>query len=393
MDAGWALAAGLHPGDLTARTEAERFMVRCLALAFRGAGRVSPNPMVGAVLVGADGRVLAEGWHDQYGGPHAERVAIETALHQHGPEALRQATLYVNLEPCAHYGKTPPCADFILAHRIPRVVVGMVDPFPKVAGQGIARLRAHGVQVEVGVLEAACRRFNEAFVHHVQTGRPLVTLKIAQTLDGFVATRTGHSRWISGEAARRLVHQWRAVLDGVLVGSGTAAADDPALTVRHVEGRQPIRIVLDRTGTLAPTLRLFTDAYAASTIAVVGPGVRPPYAASLEQAGGRLWEVPLHQGHLDLQALLERLGREGGREGRPLQSLLVEAGPRLATALLQQHLVDRFFVFISPRLFGSGVPVLCDLNVRAVPEGRRFDTYRWTAVGPDLLFMGYNWTL
>ncbi|MDQ7041220.1 MAG: bifunctional diaminohydroxyphosphoribosylaminopyrimidine deaminase/5-amino-6-(5-phosphoribosylamino)uracil reductase RibD [Rhodothermus sp.] len=389
MDAGWALAAGLHPGDLTARTEAERFMVRCLELAFRGAGRVSPNPMVGAVLVADDGRVLAEGWHDRYGGPHAERVAIEAALRRYGAEALRQATLYVNLEPCAHYGKTPPCADFIIQHGIPRVVVGMVDPFPRVAGQGIARLRAHGVQVEVGVLASVCRRFNEAFVHHVQTGRPLVTLKMAQTLDGFVATQTGHARWISGEAARRLVHRWRAVLDGVLVGSGTAAADDPALTVRHVEGRQPVRIVLDRSGRLPPTLQVFADVHAARTLVAVAPGVRPLYAASLEKAGGRLWEIPLREGHLDLQILLERLGQEGGMEGRPLQSLLVEAGPRLATALLRQELVDRFLLFIAPRLFGNGVPLLYDLGVRKVEHGLRLDTYRWIEVGNDLLFLSY----
>lgn len=390
MDAGWPLEAGLHPEDLKARTEAERFMVRCLALAFRGAGRVSPNPMVGAVLVGVEGQVLAEGWHDRYGGPHAERVAIEEALRRHGAEALRQATLYVNLEPCAHYGKTPPCVDLILTHGIPRVVVGMIDPFPKVAGQGVARLQAHGVQVEVGVLAPVCRRFNEAFVHHVETGRPLVTLKMAQTLDGFVATRTGQSRWISGEPARRLVHRWRAVLDGVLVGSGTAAADDPALTVRYVEGRQPTRIVLDRTGTLPPILRLFTDAQAAWTLAVVGPGVRPAYAALLKQAGGRLWEIPTQAGHLDLHALLKRLGQEGGGEGKPLASLLVEAGPRLATALFQQGLVDRFFLFIAPRLFGEGVPLLHDLGVREVCDSLRFEAYRWVEVGEDLLFLGYR---
>ncbi len=364
-------------------------MVRCLELAFLGAGRVSPNPMVGAVLVDADGQVLAEGWHDYYGGPHAERVAIEEALRRHGPEALRRATLYVNLEPCAHYGKTPPCADLIITHEIPRVVVGMVDPFPQVAGRGIARLQAHGVQVEVGVLETACRRFNEAFVHHVKTGRPLVTLKMAQTLDGFVAMRTGQSQWISGEQARKLVHRWRSTLDGVLVGSGTAAADNPALTVRHVEGRQPVRIVLDRTGSLPPTLRLFTDTQVSRTLAVVEPGARPAYAASLQQAGGRVWTLPLREGHLDLETLLERLGREGGPDGRPLQSLLVEAGPRLSTVLFRKGLVDRFFLFIAPRLFGEGVPLLNDVGVRAIDEALRFAAHRWAEVGTDLLFLGY----
>ena len=389
MDAGWPLTAGLHPGDLTARTEAERYMVRCLELAFRGAGCVSPKPMVGALLVGTNGQVLAEGWHDVYGGPHAERRAIEEALRRHGPEVLQQATLYVNLEPCAHYGKTPPCADFILEHGIPRVVVGMIDPFPQVAGRGIARLRAHGVKVEVGVLEQTCQRFNEAFVHHVHTGRPLVTLKMAQTLDGFVATPAGQSRWISGEQARKLVHRWRAVLDGVLVGSGTAAADNPSLTVRHVEGRQPVRIVLDRTGSLPPTLRLFTDEHVAHTLVVVGPGAQPAYAAALQQAGGRLWTLPLRERHLDLEALLERLGREGGLEGRPLQSLLVEAGPRLATALLRQGLVDRFFLFVAPRLLGSGISLLTDLGIQDLDASLTFTAHRWTAVGDDLLFMGY----
>src|SRR5690606_20625136 len=177
--------------------------------------------------------------------------------------------MYVTLEPCSHNGKTPPCADLILGMAVPRVIVGMEDPNPVVAGRGIARLREGGTAVTVGVLEAACRRLNEAFVHHLATGRPLVTLKIAQTLDGRIATRSGDSRWVSGEAARARVHRWRAALDGVLVGSGTARADDPALTVRHVAGRQPVRVVLDREASLPPDLQLFTDEHAARTIAVV----------------------------------------------------------------------------------------------------------------------------
>ena len=248
-------------------------MRRALTLAERGAGAVSPNPLVGAIVVGEDGTVLGEGWHGQYGGPHAEVWAVRDVERRHGATALRSSTLYVTLEPCSHFGKTPPCADLIVEKGIPRVVVGMIDPFPAVAGRGIERLRAHGVEVTVGVLEQACKRLNEAFVHHVMTGRPLVTLKIAQTLDGSVATASGDSRWVTGEAARTLVHRWRAELDGVLVGRGTAAADDPALTVRHVEGRQPVRVVLDRKGTLRPDLKLFTDEHAAQTVAVVGEGV------------------------------------------------------------------------------------------------------------------------
>ena len=344
------------------------------------------------MLVDPDGEVLGEGWHQTHGGPHAEVNAIHDAEAQHGPEALRDATLYVNLEPCTHHGKTPPCTDLILQRGIPRVVVGMADPFPAVGGQGIERLRAQGVDVEVGVLEADCRRLNEAFVRHVETGRPLVTLKIAQTLDGRIATRTGDSQWISGKASRTRVHQWRSELDGVLVGSGTAQADDPRLTVRHVDGRQPLRLVLDRTGALPPDRTLFTDEFADHTIAVVGEGHgMPAYADALKAAGGHMLRIPeTEAGHLNLKALLTRLGKDGGRGAVPLQSLLVEAGPGLATALFRQALVDRFFCFIAPKLIGEGLPSLRDLGIKQMADALTFAESTWEPVGDDLLFRGYR---
>lgn len=365
-------------------------MQRCLTLAAWGAGRVSPNPMVGAVLVAPDGTVLGKGWHEAYGQPHAEPNAIDAALAQHGAAAVREATLYVNLEPCSHHGKTPPCADYILQHGIARVVVGMTDPFPQVAGSGIRRLEQQGVDVTTGVLEKVCRRLNEAFVHHVQTERPLVTLKMAQTLDGRIATTTGDARWVSGTEARTQVHTWRAHLDGVLVGSGTARQDDPALTVRHVDGRQPVRIVLDRAGTLPPHLQLFSDDFVAQTLAIVGESARPAYADALQQAGGRLWHLPERDGHLDLEILLERLGREGGANNRPMQSLLVEAGPGLATALFRRDLVDRFFLFVAPKLLGDGVPTLHALGIERMADARTFAEQRWETIGADLLFRGYR---
>ncbi len=371
------------------------WMRRCLELARRGAGSVSPNPMVGAVLVGDDGTVLGEGWHRSYGGPHAEAHAIRKAETQHGPEALRSATLYVNLEPCTHHGKTPPCTDLILEKGIPRLVVGMIDPFPAVKGRGIRRMREAGMDVEVGVLHTECRRLNEAFLHHIDTGRPLVTLKVAQTLDGRVATSTGDSRWISGRAARTRVHRWRSELDGVLVGSGTARSDDPRLTVRHVEGRQPLRIVLDRRGALSESLQLFSDDHVASTVAVLGAGRdRPPYADALEARGGTLLRVDERRGedgrpHLDLDALLQRLGKDAGREADPMQSLLVEAGPGLATALFRQDLVDRYVSFIAPKIVGRGTPALSDLGITAMENARTFAETRWEAVGNDMLFRGY----
>ena len=368
-------------------------MQRCLTLAWRGAGTVSPNPMVGAVLVGDDGQVLGEGWHRRYGGPHAETNAIHAAEAAHGADALRSATMYVNLEPCSHHGKTPPCTDLILEKGIPRLVVGMIDPFPAVGGRGIERLRAQGVDVTVGVLGSACQRLNEAFIHRVETGRPLVTLKIAQTLDGRIATRTGDSQWISGEASRTRVHQWRSELDGVLVGSGTAQADDPRLTVRHVEGRQPIRIVLDRTGTLPPDRTLFTDEFAGRTIAVVGEGHgMPAYADALKAASGHVLRIPeTEAGHLNLKALLTRLGKDGGRSAEPLQSLLVEAGPGLATALFHQDLVDRFFCFVAPKLVGGdGLPSLRNLSIKQMADALTFAESTWEPIGDDLLFRGYR---
>mgnify|MGYP006420746347 CR=1 FL=1 len=367
-------------------------MERALALAETGAGAVSPNPMVGTVVVAPDGTVLGEGAHEQYGGPHAEVNALRAAITTYGHDALRDATLYVTLEPCSHHGKTPPCTTRILEADVPRVVVGTLDPFPKAQGDGIRQLREQGVEVEVGVCEPDCHRLNEAFFHHVDTGRPLVTLKVAQTLDGRIATRTGHSKWISGEASRTLVHEWRAALDGVLVGSGTARSDDPRLTVRHVEGRQPLRIVLDRKGTLAPDRTLFTDDHADRTIAVVGTTRdRPVYADDLEQAGGTLLRISeTDDDHLDLLALLDRLGTDGGRDGEPMQSLLVEAGPGLATALFQRDLVDRFFCFVAPKVVGDGIPVLGDLDITEMTDARTFAEQEWETVGDDLLFRGYR---
>jgi diaminohydroxyphosphoribosylaminopyrimidine deaminase/5-amino-6-(5-phosphoribosylamino)uracil reductase len=376
----------------------EHWMRRCLDLARRGAGTASPNPLVGAVLVGADGSLLAEGWHDAFGGPHAEAHAIEAAVHQHGEEALTDATLYVNLEPCSHHGKTPPCTDLVLKMGIPRLVVGTIDPFPAVKGRGIRRLRDHGVEVELGVLEHACTRLNEAFFHHVKTGRPLVTLKVAQTLDGRVATASGDSRWISGKNSRTRVHRWRAELDAVMVGTGTAAADNPRLTVRHVDGRQPMRLVLDRTGSLSPDLRLFTDAHVQHTTVVTAPDTALPYAADLQARGGHVLHVPVDGGHLDLDALLDRLGTDGGparRTGpddatRPVQSLLVEAGPGLGTALFQHDLVDRYACFIAPKVSGAGMPSVGDLGTMEMREAMTFAETRWERSGGDMLFLGYR---
>ena len=360
----------------------------CLELAEQGAGRVSPNPMVGAVLVGTDGTLLGQGWHREYGGPHAEHHAIQDADRRYGSDALENATLYVNLEPCVHHGKTPPCTDAILAKKIPRVVVGMSDPFSAVDGRGIRHLRGHGVEVTEGILEHQCRRFNEAFIRHVQTGRPLVVLKLAQTLDGRIARQRGESGWISGEASRGLVHHWRATMDAVMVGTGTATADDPALTVRHVEGRPPVRIVLDRQGRLSAGLKLFSDDHAASTIVFTSEKALLPYEMALVERGGRVFRVGESDERLDLTAAIEKLGEEGGIEGRPLQSILVEGGGQVARSLLKADLVDRLYLFVAPKIFGAG-PLGLDGPGLAASEDP-FVEYDWEIVGEDALFRGYR---
>ena len=373
----------------------DALMDRALALAGRGAGRVSPNPLVGCVVADAEGAVVGEGWHARYGGPHAEVNAL-AAAEARGAD-LRAATVVVTLEPCAHWGKTPPCADLLVAKGVRRVVVGMRDPFPKVDGRGVERLRASGVEVVEGVRETACRRLVEAFTVHVATGWPLVALKVAQTLDGFAATASGESRWVTAEPARRRVHEWRAAHDAVLVGAGTARADDPALTLRHgVDGVQPLRVVLDRAGKLPPTLRLFTDAHAGRTVAVVGEPVEPTYGSLLRDAGGAVLHVPETRGHLDLGAALGALGAGNGLPAhpdggvRPVQSLFVEAGPGLARAFLDADLVDRLFLFVAPKLLGDGLRAVPVSAASTMAGARTWAASAWETVGPDVLFTAHR---
>jgi diaminohydroxyphosphoribosylaminopyrimidine deaminase/5-amino-6-(5-phosphoribosylamino)uracil reductase len=369
-----------------------RWMARCLELAEKGGGFVSPNPMVGCVIVGADGTILGKGWHRQFGGPHAEVNAVVAAQDAGHGDQLSTATLYVNLEPCSHHGKTPPCVDLVLEKKIPRVVVGMLDPSPEVAGKGVAALQAAGVDIRVGLMSHESFRLNEAFVHHVATSRPLLTLKVAQSLDGAVATATGDSQWISGPESRHLVHRWRSVIDAIMVGSGTALSDDPALTVRHVEGRQPWRIVLDRKGSLPADLRLFADEYTERTISVTAANSSPPYADALEKAGGRIINVPETNDHLDLRKLLERLGA-GVVDVPPIQSVMVEGGSGLSTALMRAGLVDRLHLFIAPSLVGGGVPSFGDFGTSVASAAYTFAEHQWEHVGDDMLFRGYRYSV
>ncbi|MEI8032307.1 MAG: bifunctional diaminohydroxyphosphoribosylaminopyrimidine deaminase/5-amino-6-(5-phosphoribosylamino)uracil reductase RibD [Chlorobiaceae bacterium] len=318
------------------------FMRRCIELARRGAGSVSPNPMVGSVIV-CGGTVIGEGFHERYGGPHAEVNAIASVA---DPSRLRGSTLYVNLEPCAHFGKTPPCSDLIVEKGLARVVAGCRDPNPEVAGKGFLKLRDAGIPVTEGVLEGECLKLNEAFIKSHTFGRPFVALKLAETLDGKIATSLGASRWITGEESRREVHRLRSVYDAVMAGEATVRVDDAELTVRDAVGRNPLRVVLDRRLNLPLESRIFST-HSPVTVFASSSWEQLPKAGQLRAKGVEVQFVHEHAGRLDLRQVLEELHK------RRVTSLLVEGGSRLAASFIEEGLVDKLYMFIAPKLFGG----------------------------------------
>lgn len=320
----------------------ERYMWLALDLASKGLGDTGPNPAVGAVLV-KNGKVVGTGYHQRAGGPHAEILALEAA----GEEA-RDATLYVTLEPCSHTGKTPPCTGSIISAGVRKVVVAMTDPNPLVNGQGIARLKEARIRVKTGVLAEKAARLNEAFVKYITTGIPFVTMKAAMTLDGKIATRTGASRWISGERSREFGHRLRRYNDAIMVGVGTVLADNPRLTMRLPEnGRNPLRIVVDSRARTPADAAVLGAGPGQTVLAVTtdAPGER---VTALREAGARIIELPPGpDGRVPLPLLLSELGR------REVASVLAEGGSALNYSLLADGLVDKVHFFIAPLLFGG----------------------------------------
>lgn len=318
----------------------ETCMKRCLELAALGAGSASPNPMVGCVIV-HEGRVIGEGWHRRYGGPHAEVNAVADAEANGYGDLLSESTLYVNLEPCSHWGKTPPCADLIVEKRIPRVAVGCIDAYCEVSGRGVARMREAGIEVTVGVLERECLHFNRRFFTAQTFGRPYVILKWAQTSDGSLdAVRPSAdlpAAWMTGEAARVLVHRWRAEEDAILVGTRTAELDDPSLTVRAWEGRNPLRATIDRRLVLPRGLRLFGDGRARTVLFT-----SPERKAEAEAVFSDRPEVAV-EAFGDLSELLRTL-RQKPYE---VQSLIVEGGRQVLESFIEAGLWDEARVFTS----------------------------------------------
>jgi len=350
-----------------------------LARARAARGRTWPNPPVGAVVF-RGARVLGSGRTQPPPGAHAEVVAIERAQRAHGARAVRGASLAVTLEPCDHTGRTGPCSEAVIAAGISRVLVGHADPHPHVGGRGIARLRRAGVEVLLGVLAEACREQHRGFVSVVERGRPFVVLKLAASLDGRIATASGESRWITGEPAREAVHRLRAETDAILVGAGTARADDPELTARR-RGRivhRPVRIVADSGLRVPARARLFRGE-AGSGWVLCARSAPASRRRALERRGAVLIPTPLRRGRLDLRWALEELARRG------LTQLLVEGGGELAAALLREDLVDELHWFVAPRLLGGDArPAVGALGLRRLADARPLARLQLRRVGADL---------
>jgi diaminohydroxyphosphoribosylaminopyrimidine deaminase/5-amino-6-(5-phosphoribosylamino)uracil reductase len=357
----------------------EAWMRRALELAERGRGHVEPNPLVGAVVV-RDGRPVGEGWHQRYGQAHAEVNAFTAA-----GEAARGATLYVTLEPCCHHGKTPPCTDAVLRAGVHRVVAAMSDPFPAVAGKGAELLRAAGVEVEVGLCEAEARRLNAPYLTLLTTGRPYVHAKWAMTLDGKIATRSGDSRWISNEESRRIVHELRGRMDAIMVGIGTALADDPQLTARPPGPRTAVRVVLDSSGRLPPGGRLASSARE-TPVLVAMAAAAPGKVAELRELGCEVLALPGADARVDVDALLAEMGR------RRYTNVLVEGGGGVLGSFRDAGALDEVHVFIAPRLAGGAEAhtPMAGRGVGQIAEALRLAQWRFEDVAGDLYVHGWR---
>ena len=363
-----------------------KYMKRALELAKRGLGRTSPNPAVGAVVV-ADDQIAGEGCHRAAGEPHAEIIALEQA----GQRAAG-AELYVTLEPCSTQARTPPCTDAIIAAGISRVVYASEDCDPSNAGCAEQILSAAGIETLAGPLQDEARQLNEAFFKHNSTGYPFVTVKLACTLDGKIATRSGDARWITGKEAREFVHILRDHSDAVMVGRGTVAADDPALTTRtgQPNSRDALRVVVDTRAQTPPTAQVLSvESDAPCLIAVAGPQLdgdeAQKRAAKLEQAGAEIVRVPEKDGRVDLRELLRQLG------SRDIMSVLVEGGSQLVGGLLQEGLVDKFLFFYAPKILGDdqAISTISGTKAQNISDARSVRIHRIEQIGEDILVTAY----
>lgn len=362
---------------MTSPNSDEKWMARALELAALGRRRTSPNPMVGAVVV-ANEKLVSEGYHPAVGQAHAEIFALNAAAgHTEG------STVYVTLEPCSFQGRTPPCTEALIKAGVTRVVVAMEDPDSRVSGKGVQRLRQAGVEVDVGTLEGEARQLNAAYIRHRTVGKPLVLLKIAQTLDGQIATRSGQSQWITGHEARSRVHLMRSESDAVLVGVGTVLTDDPLLTVRHIAGPQPRRVVLDTSGKTPSHARILVPIDDNVTLVYVTEAAGQQERRRIEAMGAHCLQLPQSgDGKIDIDHVLIDLGERG------VMALMIEGGQGIATSFLRAEAVQRLACFVAPKLLGMGIPAIGDLGITHLERTVCVSEVLMEQLGDDLLISG-----
>jgi len=352
----------------------EFYMKRALRLAKKAERWVSPNPMVGTVIV-KNNRIIGEGFHEKFGGNHAEINAI-----QNSSESTNDSTIYVTLEPCAHYGKTPPCVEHLIALKPARVVIGTRDPNPLVCGKSIKALKRYGIKTTVGVLEEECQKLNERFFKFIQSRLPFVTLKFAQTLDGRIATTQGDSKWISSLPSRRLAHKLRSIHDTVLVGVGTVLRDDPELTVRLIRGRNPVRICVDSRLRIPLGAKILKHQNKARTIIATSRKADSKKWKRLTDMGIEVMAVDedIHH-HIDLKKLMAALGK------KEISSILIEGGAGVISTVLREQLADRAVVIIAPKIVGKGIEAVGDLGIRSMDNALQLTYRNKYTKGSDLI--------
>jgi diaminohydroxyphosphoribosylaminopyrimidine deaminase / 5-amino-6-(5-phosphoribosylamino)uracil reductase len=353
----------------------ESYIRLAVEIAKKGMGSVSPNPLVGCVIIKND-RIIGAGYHERYGGPHAEINAISSAT-----ESVEGATLYINLEPCSHHGKTPPCVDRIIECKIAKVVIGTMDMNPLVSGEGIKKLKTSGIDVKVGVLEKECIELNKFFFKYITKKIPFVSLKAALTLDGKIADASGDSKWISSVASRRYVHYLRSKYDAVLIGTGTALKDNPSLTVRLTEGRNPKRIILDAGLKMNFTQNLFLNNSDKKLYIITSKeNAEKQKVRTLKKRGINVVFVKEdNDGRLSLKSILKELAK------LQISSLLVEGGGEIFSSFIKNNLYDDILMFITPKLLGSGIPVINNLGVKNIKKAYKLKIRDTERIGDDLL--------
>lgn len=347
-------------------------------LAKKGIGKTSPNPLVGAVVV-KNGQIIGKGYHERFGQPHAEANALRDC-----GDRAKNATLYVNLEPCCHYGKTPPCTDMIIKDGIRKVICATLDPNPQVNGKGIRILKKAGVEVNLGILEEEAKKLNESYFKYITTGLPFVILKVAQTLDGKIATKLGDSKWITQEDSRRFVHSLRSRVDAVLVGANTVRRDDPELTIHQAKGENPLRIILDSSGKISNHTKIIKENKNGKTIvATANEKIREQFKEKVE-----IWKMKKSEdGKVNLAQLLRKAGEN------QIASLLVEGGRGVFTSFLKEKLVDKIYYFLSPRILGKGLDSFGDLGIKKISQSITLKDCEIKKFKRDLLIIGYpHWS-